>query len=287
MGQPSGPDPATLRAARDAAQECLFCECGTRNTIRLEAKGDFLNLATTYIAEALVRLDEVIARADPLLDRVTAQVCLRDPRTAGGKTAPSSHLLAIKLARRTAQRLTLVVWGLAKRRARESNRPWPPTPGFPLTQEWIRDQWTPSTTETLFQAVEALPEHDADQLIEEVEWEYLQASRRSSAGDPDRPEGAPPAPAAECPSRWAELLRWAQEQLSGKERRVLELLCCHDGEVPLEDLATDPRIGWEDPLSGGWNQLRLRVNEKLKRARLPWKLERRDNRARLAECARK
>lgn len=77
---------------------------------------------------------------------------------------------------------------------------------------------------------------------------------------------------------YAEVLEFAEE-LPGKQRRVLELLCSHGGQLPLADLANSPGIGWEDPVDDAWNSVMRKLNAKLKEAKLPYTLGRKNNAA--------
>jgi hypothetical protein len=44
-----------------------------------------------------------------------------------------------------------------------------------------------------------------------------------------------------------KLHRYARENLKGKERRVVELVCEREGACKLVDVAADPQIGWNGP----------------------------------------
>jgi hypothetical protein len=87
------------------------------------------------------------------------------------------------------------------------------------------------------------------------------------------------------PGPFDALRNYVREQLKGKERRVVELLCEHSGVCPIEDLARDPVIDWDRPCDNVFNQAQIRINKKLHQAvpvlRCTWKLSRKGNRAQL------
>jgi hypothetical protein len=58
---------------------------------------------------------------------------------------------------------------------------------------------------------------------------------------------------------------------------VIEALCKGRGELTLQALAE--QVGWEIPCDNAFNQTRIKLNAKIKRA--DWKLERFENKARL------
>jgi hypothetical protein len=67
--------------------------------------------------------------------------------------------------------------------------------------------------------------------------------------------------------------------LKGDQRKVVELICDHNGSCPLADLAV--AMGWNREEAGSkFNDIKKPVQAKLKKARMPWRLERRDNCAR-------
>ncbi|NLS96597.1 MAG: hypothetical protein GXX96_31050 [Planctomycetaceae bacterium] len=88
-----------------------------------------------------------------------------------------------------------------------------------------------------------------------------------------------------CEKALVELRNWAQRQLKGKQRRVLELTIESGGECAISDLAIDPAIEWDTPCDEPFNSIRKAVNSKLKK--IGWKLERNNNRARLARAGQK
>jgi hypothetical protein len=110
------------------------------------------------------------------------------------------------------------------------------------------------------------------------------ASAVTAAVSPPLPPSELPARIPAAPPRDADdplaLLRvWAGNDLSGKERRVVELLCDGGGECPLPDMAADPAIQWDSPWVDNWNSTRKRLRPKLRKR--GWALHRRDNRAKL------
>jgi hypothetical protein len=86
---------------------------------------------------------------------------------------------------------------------------------------------------------------------------------------------------------YSELKRFAASTLKGIERSTLELVCTNGGEYPLANLAADPAIQWNSPWDDNFNSTRKRINAKLKKADLRWKLERHDNKAKLKLIATK
>jgi hypothetical protein len=70
---------------------------------------------------------------------------------------------------------------------------------------------------------------------------------------------------------------FARSNLKGKQRQVIEALCKGRGELTLQALAE--QVGWEIPCDNAFNQTRIKLNAKIKRA--DWKLERFENKARL------
>jgi hypothetical protein len=81
--------------------------------------------------------------------------------------------------------------------------------------------------------------------------------------------------------QFPELIAFAQAKTKGTERRVIELVCEKAGSCPLADLANDPGIRWEHPWDNAYNKAQGRINKKLRLNRLPWRLYRRDNSAKL------
>ena len=76
---------------------------------------------------------------------------------------------------------------------------------------------------------------------------------------------------------------WAGDNLKGKQRTVVESVAKHGGEYPLADIA--PLALWDLPCTDLFNNLKKAVNVKLKRK--GWRLERHDNKARLARIGQK
>ena len=87
--------------------------------------------------------------------------------------------------------------------------------------------------------------------------------------------GSPPAD----PDPFADVRAFANDELTGKERRVVLALADAGGVLPLSELAVADGVDWNWPAVNAWNSLRHRVNAKLDGA--GWVLGRRDNAARL------
>lgn len=78
-----------------------------------------------------------------------------------------------------------------------------------------------------------------------------------------------------------DLLKWAKEELKGKELAVVELVCESKGRLALEQLAKNTRINWAYPCDGTYNNIQGKVNGKLlrnnksqRKTRLPYSLKR-------------
>src|SRR5262249_11061056 len=100
--------------------------------------------------------------------------------------------------------------------------------------------------------------------------------------------GRPPlSPTPHIAKEFEDLIPFARDNLKGIERRIIELLCERRGECKLSDLAGDAGIGWNAPYDDAWNSARKRINRKLKRDGLSWRLSRSDNAARLTRIGRK
>jgi hypothetical protein len=86
----------------------------------------------------------------------------------------------------------------------------------------------------------------------------------------------------------AQRLRaWAETELKGIERRVIELLVDGNGKYRLADMAVDQQINWSPPYDDAWNSVRRRLNRKLTSAELPYSLRRSDGVAVLSNFRRK
>lgn len=72
----------------------------------------------------------------------------------------------------------------------------------------------------------------------------------------------------------------AENTLKGKQRRTVILLVACGGMVPLADLATEPGIEW-DSHDGPFNDMRKALNSQFRKAKLPYKLSRHNNAAKL------
>ena len=81
------------------------------------------------------------------------------------------------------------------------------------------------------------------------------------------------------------LTEWVTSELKGKQRRVLELVIANGGSLPLADLAVDTQISWEAPFDDSFNSIRKVLNQKMKKSKLSWRLDRHDNSARLSEIS--
>jgi hypothetical protein len=81
------------------------------------------------------------------------------------------------------------------------------------------------------------------------------------------------------PPRFENLQRYAEKDLKGKQRRVVDLLIEHDGTLSIADIAADPIVNWPAPYDEVFNSMRKELNRKLKVFGL--RVERKDNAARL------
>jgi hypothetical protein len=88
-------------------------------------------------------------------------------------------------------------------------------------------------------------------------------------------DAIPPSP----PDPFADVRAFAAAEMKGKQRAVVELLCDRGGKVDLADLAA--AVEWEAPYDDTWNATKKAINAKLRKKRLPFRLSRRDNKARL------
>jgi hypothetical protein len=100
------------------------------------------------------------------------------------------------------------------------------------------------------------------------------------------PEPASPPADAAFPRQaggetFAPLLAYAHQHLSRNERRIVDLVCEGGGSMAIADLAIDEVIDWQEPWKDAWDSARKRLNIKLKKAGLPWKLSRKHSRAML------
>jgi hypothetical protein len=77
---------------------------------------------------------------------------------------------------------------------------------------------------------------------------------------------------------YPELLEWAEKELRGKERRVVELAAAK-GTYPLRDMAVDAAISWGPDWHHPWDGARRRINHKLSRDCKPHRLVRRGGNA--------
>ena len=88
-------------------------------------------------------------------------------------------------------------------------------------------------------------------------------------------------------ANYADLITWASKELKGKQRRCIELLAENKGRMPIPDLAADSKISWEAPYDNAFNSMRQVLNKKLKKAGMPFRIQRHDNEARLSEIGQK
>lgn len=93
--------------------------------------------------------------------------------------------------------------------------------------------------------------------------------------------------ADETAAELSTLKHWVTTELKGKQRRVMELIVEGGGQCPLSEIAIDVQVSWEPPYDDAFNGIRKAVNSKLKKAGSTWRLERNDNRGRLARVGQK
>jgi hypothetical protein len=91
-----------------------------------------------------------------------------------------------------------------------------------------------------------------------------------------------PAPTSATPDPFGDLRRFAQDQLKGHQRRVLEALCV-DGELPLETVRMI--CDWMPPIESAWNSLRCNLNQKLRSH--GWQIKTLDHTAKLVNLSAK
>lgn len=77
---------------------------------------------------------------------------------------------------------------------------------------------------------------------------------------------------------FADLRRFASQQLKGLERVVIEAVCEAKGKLSIADLAVKEGVSWENPKKG-FEDAQKRLNPKL--MRIHWRLSRRDSAATL------
>jgi hypothetical protein len=108
---------------------------------------------------------------------------------------------------------------------------------------------------------------------------------REGAGQTEREDQT--TPAMTTAQDFTQLRDFARDNLKGIQRRIVELVCNEQGECKLSDLAADSGIAWNAPWDNAWNSAMKAINEKLKRADIPWRLSRADNAARLRHIGQK
>lgn len=89
-------------------------------------------------------------------------------------------------------------------------------------------------------------------------------------------------PRSEPGSEYDVLWDFAETELIGKERAVLEEVLRKGGRVELKDLAIATGVDWQLPWDDSWESVQRRLNRKLRKAKYPYILRRRDNIAVLA-----
>lgn len=105
-----------------------------------------------------------------------------------------------------------------------------------------------------------------------VAWADRERAKAAYRQDAERTEADP-----RVDPKYAALLEWADKSLATKQRRVLELLCEHDGRYPLADMAADEIISWGHPWDNSWNSMRRELNAKLRKHN--WRVHRQSSRA--------
>jgi hypothetical protein len=88
-------------------------------------------------------------------------------------------------------------------------------------------------------------------------------------------------------SAFYDLRDFARSDLKGKQRRIVELLCDNDGEVPLAILASDPAIRWKKPWDNSYGKAQGQIRLKLRAANIRFYLSRVDNSATLRTLPKK
>ncbi|MFW6114200.1 MAG: hypothetical protein ACOC7K_00500 [bacterium] len=86
--------------------------------------------------------------------------------------------------------------------------------------------------------------------------------------------------------RWSllffPLLEWAENNMKGKQLRVVQLLVEQGGEMRIADIAVDSQIEWSgsvEQVKRKWKSIQREVNAKLNRRRIPYLLRRQGDRA--------
>jgi hypothetical protein len=139
---------------------------------------------------------------------------------------------------------------------------------------WLGEPQTgPETFEALDTLMDWCRQHSASPPATQVQGESAPAARTPASTDDA---------VASSDNPYADLRSYATNELTGKEQRVIELLCEQAGQLPLADLAVDPTIQWSRPWDNSWDSLKRRLNIKLRRERLPYRLVRQKGKARIA-----
>jgi hypothetical protein len=145
--------------------------------------------------------------------------------------------------------------------------------------------------EDLRLVIQILDEYDAiEQLIRDTSFYVARVAELLRAKFATvHSEGCGDATAGEAiePTDHTELISWVSKELKGKQRRVMELVIVAGGEFSLTTIATDAQVHWKPPYDDSFNSIRKVLNSKLKKADLPWRLERNDSKARLSRIGQK
>jgi hypothetical protein len=200
---------AALQTARESAMACLDAEHQVRSRVLRDdwpedrPDDDWLagqgitpvpRLLRRQLAEWIVRLDEALLAADKAVEPVEHLLCRDGGCVGGGMFATCAHRLAVKLARRTAQRVNA---GIV--------RAWSEDPGpgvalddlahlglepvvpvhevfkCPMTMEHLGEHWREATVATLREVLADLPDHGPPHLAERIRLEYNLAARAVGA----------------------------------------------------------------------------------------------------------
>ena len=86
---------------------------------------------------------------------------------------------------------------------------------------------------------------------------------------------------------YKELQKWAETELKGKQRRVLELLIEGKGKQSISTLAEDPAIDWQEPYENAWNSIKKTLNKKLLKQPDRWRISTHDRNAELSKAGQK
>ena len=80
------------------------------------------------------------------------------------------------------------------------------------------------------------------------------------------------------PNRFSQVLDYAKQNMSGDQKRVVEIVCKHDGCYPLKDLAAELKWDWSatNGCKSSWDTARREIKKKLSQLKPPYRLKQKD-----------